>query len=166
MNKTNRKSETPQPGKSDLGHPHNEAAQDKPDVGGKAPSTIGELECPAELPPLARQEWERIVGELTVLGILSRFDRGALAVYCGAFAIWAEVMEALQKYGTMIKSPNGFPMPSPYLAIVNRQAETMIRIACEFGFTPAARSRNFSFSKSNSMLLEIPRHTTGEDGDL
>jgi phage terminase small subunit len=30
---------------------------------------------------------------------------------------------------------------SPYLAIGNRQAEIMMRIASEFGFTPASRSR-------------------------
>ena len=48
---------------------------------------------------------------------------------------------ALVKYGSMIKSPQGFPIQSPYLAIANRQAEIMMRIACEFGFTPASRSR-------------------------
>jgi P27 family predicted phage terminase small subunit len=112
------------------------------------------LEYPPELPPLAREEWNRIVGELTALGVLSKFDRGALAVYCGAYALWAEAMEAVQKFGSMIKSPNGYPVQSPYLATLNRQADTMMRIACEFGFTPAARSRNFSYTKANSMLLE------------
>jgi phage terminase small subunit len=37
------------------------------------------------------------------------------------------------------------------------KAETMMRIAGEFGFTPAARSRNFNFDKSNSMLLEFKK---------
>jgi phage terminase small subunit len=32
-------------------------------------------------------------------------------------------------------------LQSPYLAIANRQAEIMMRIASEFGFTPASRSR-------------------------
>jgi len=48
---------------------------------------------------------------------------------------------ALVKYGSMIKSPQGFPIQSPYLAIANRQAEIMMRIACEFGFTPASESQ-------------------------
>jgi len=30
-----------------------------------------------------------------------------------AFAIWLEAIEAIQKYGAMIKSPNGFPIQSP-----------------------------------------------------
>jgi P27 family predicted phage terminase small subunit len=113
------------------------------------------LECPPELGPLARQEWDRIVGELTSLGVLSSFDRGPLAAYCNAYALWIEATEAVQKYGAMIKSPNGYPTQSPYLATVNRQADTMVRIASEFGFTPASRSRIFSYSQKNSMLLEI-----------
>ncbi len=117
------------------------------------PSRI--LECPPELGPVARQEWDRIVGELTSLGVLSSFDRGPLAAYCTAFALWIDAMEMVQKHGAMIKSPNGFPMQSPYLSHLNKQAEIMTRIASEFGFTPASRSRIFSYSKSNSMLLEI-----------
>jgi P27 family predicted phage terminase small subunit len=112
------------------------------------------LECPAELAPVARQEWNRIAGELTRLGVLSSFDRAALAAYCTAYALWLEAAEMVQKHGAMIKSPRGFPIQSPYLSTLNRQAEIMIRLASEFGFTPASRSRSFSFSKSNSMLLE------------
>jgi|GEM_PF-702025 len=120
------------------------------------------LECPLELGPLARQEWDRIVGELTSLGVLSSFDRGPLAAYCNAYALWIEATEAVQKYGAMIKSPNGYPTQSPYLATVNRQADTMMRIASEFGFTPASRSRIFSYSQKTSMLLEIvDKHDDG-----
>jgi len=116
------------------------------------PSRI--LECPPELGPVARQEWERIVGELTQLGVLSSFDRGPLAAYCTAYALWSDAMEMVQKHGAMIKSPNGFPMQSPYLSHLNKQAEIMMRIASEFGFTPASRSRIFSFTQKNSMLLD------------
>jgi phage terminase small subunit len=40
----------------------------------------------------------------------------------------------------IVKSPSGYPIQSPYIAIANRQAEIMMRIASEFGFTPASRS--------------------------
>lgn len=117
------------------------------------PQNLG-LECPNELPPVAREEWNRIVGELTTLSILSRFDRAPLAIYCGAYALWVEAFDAIQKFGTVIKSPSGYPVQSPYVAILNRQSETLMRMSAEFGFTPAARSRNFSYAKSSSMLLE------------
>nr|WP_291855405.1 phage terminase small subunit P27 family [Bradyrhizobium sp.] len=98
-------------------------------------------DCPPELGPSAQREWNRLVGELSKLNLITNLDRAALASYCGAYALWAEATEAIQKFGTMVKSPSGFPMQSPYIAIANRQAEIMMRIASEFGFTPASRSR-------------------------
>ena len=141
--------------------------QDAPESGEIDPATgkptpIRRLECPPELPPRAREEWDRIVGELIALGVLSKFDLGPLAIYCGAFAMWSEAMDGLQKHGTMMKSPNGYPVQSPYVAVVNRQAETMMRIAGEFGFTPGSRSRNFNYNKSNSMLLEVKKEPGNE----
>jgi P27 family predicted phage terminase small subunit len=113
------------------------------------------VECPAELSPLAREEWDRIAPELTAAGRLTPFDRAALAAYCTAYAVWVEAVDGLQKYGTVMKSPNGHPVQSLYLSIVNRQVEIMIRIASEFGFTPASRCRLPSPSKGNSILLEL-----------
>jgi P27 family predicted phage terminase small subunit len=111
------------------------------------------LECPPELTMPARQEWDRIVGELTPLGILSSVDRAPLAAYCCAYALWIEAMEMVQKHGAMIKSPNGYPMQSPYLSHANKQYELMMKTAVEFGFTPASRSRIYSFRLRSSMLL-------------
>jgi P27 family predicted phage terminase small subunit len=111
-------------------------------------------ECPVELGPLAKREWDRLVGDLAKLNLLTNFDRAALAAYCGAYALWAEAMEAIQKYGTMIKSPSGYPVQSPYLAIANRQAEIMMRIASEFGFTPASRSRISTPSNMEPSLFD------------
>jgi P27 family predicted phage terminase small subunit len=115
---------------------------------GKRPLNVNEPkpevvapECPVELGPAARREWDRMVGQLMGLRMLSELDRAALAAYCGAYALWAEATEAIQKYGAMIKSPTGYPVQSPYVAIANRQTEIMMRIASEFGFTPASRSR-------------------------
>jgi P27 family predicted phage terminase small subunit len=112
-------------------------------------------ECPAELSPAARQEWMRLTAELAKLNLITHLDRGALATYCGAYALWAESMVQIQKYGTMVKSPTGYPMQSPYLAIANRQAELMMRIASEFGFTPASRSRITAPPPAQLPLLDL-----------
>ena len=45
-------------------------------------------------------------------------------------------MSSIERYGTMVKSPNGYPMQSPYVAVANKQVEIMGRIAAEFGMTP------------------------------
>ena len=98
-------------------------------------------DCPVALGPVARAEWDRLAQELSSLRLLTNLDRAALASYCGAYALWVEAMEAIQKYGAMVKSPSGYPIQSPYVAIANRQSELMMRFATEFGFTPASRSR-------------------------
>jgi len=46
-----------------------EAARDAPEGNGSAVLPASSLDCPRELPPIARQEWDRIVGELIVRGV-------------------------------------------------------------------------------------------------
>jgi P27 family predicted phage terminase small subunit len=72
-----------------------------------------------------------------------------------AYALWAEATEAIQKFGTMVKPPSGYPIESPYVSIANRQAEIMMRIASEFGFTPASRSRISMPIKNESNLFDL-----------
>jgi P27 family predicted phage terminase small subunit len=111
------------------------------------------LEAPPELSPVARQEWDRLMQEITSKGVLSAFDRAPLAAYCIAYALAIEALEGVQQYGSIIKSPNGFPIQSPYLTNLNKQLELMMRIASEFGFTPASRSRIFSYTLRKTLLL-------------
>ena len=61
-------------------------------------------ECPPELGPVARAEWDRLVVELAALRLLTNLDRAALAAYCGAYALWADATAHIEKYGAMIKS--------------------------------------------------------------
>jgi P27 family predicted phage terminase small subunit len=120
-------------------------------------------ECPPELGPVARKEWDRLAAELASLKILTALDRAALAAYCNAYGLWAEAIEAIQKYGTMVKSPSGYPIQSPYVSIANRQAEIMMRIASEFGFTPASRSRISTPSPESATLFDLFKTDTGQD---
>src|SRR6266576_2685661 len=113
-------------------------------------------DCPPELGLAAQREWARLVGELSSLNMITKLDRAALATYCGAYALWAEATEAIQKFGAMVKSPTGYPMQSPYISIANRQAEIMMRIASEFGFTPASRSRISMPQEDEPTLFDDP----------
>ena len=122
-------------------------------------------DCPAELSELARREWDRLAIEFGPLRVITNLDRAALAAYCGAYALWAEATEAIQKFGVMIKSPSGFPVQSPYLAIANRQTEIMMRIASEFGLTPASRSRIVTPGNGGPRLLDLFDQMPAEEAD-
>jgi P27 family predicted phage terminase small subunit len=97
--------------------------------------------CPACLGEEARKEWQRLARELADLGLLTGIDRGLLAAYCQAHALWVEAVSSIERYGTMVKSPNGYPMQSPYVAVANKQVDIMVRIAAEFGMSPSSRTR-------------------------
>lgn len=121
---------------------------------GSAPAALEPIiECPAILGPVARQEWDRIVSALAKTGVLTEFDRVPLAIFCADLAQWLDATENIQKYGTMIKSPSGYPVQSPYVAVANRAAERLLRIADQFGFTPASRGRVWMVNSNRSSSL-------------
>ena len=97
--------------------------------------------CPAHLSDEAKREWRRISKDLDGLGLLTRIDRAALALYCEAWGRWVEAEEALRKFGTVMKAPSGFPMQSPYLAIANKAMEQIRALLTEFGMSPSSRTR-------------------------
>src|ERR1700674_383610 len=97
--------------------------------------------CPRELSAVAKREWKRIARSLADMGLLSKIDRAALAGYCQSWATWIEAQAALRKHGVIIKSPNGFFMQSPYLAVANKAFEQMRLMLAEFGMSPSSRTR-------------------------
>ena len=97
--------------------------------------------CPSHLSKEAQKEWRRIVPELAAVGLITRMDRAALAMFCEAWGRWLEAEVALRKFGVMVKSPSGFPMQSPYLAVANKAMEQMRALLAEFGMSPSARTR-------------------------
>ena len=115
--------------------------------------------CPPELSEAAREEWHRLATQLAPLRLLTPLDRAALAAYCTAYALWAEAIKSIHEIGPVVKSPSGYPIQSPYLAIANRQAEIMMRIASEFGFTPLAAAELSSRILTNRHCLTMTKPT-------
>jgi P27 family predicted phage terminase small subunit len=97
--------------------------------------------CPSELNAVAKREWRRIAPELAALGLLAKIDRTALALYCDSYARWIEAIRSIEQYGVVIKSPNGYPMQSPYVAIANKAGEQVRLLLAEFGMSPSSRTR-------------------------
>jgi len=81
----------------------------------------------------------------------------------------------------MVKTPNGFEQPSPWLSITNKALEQLRGFAAEFGMTPATRSRvealpvpmgmdrardakrRLLFGEGNGKLAKYLRHESDED---
>ena len=97
--------------------------------------------APDHLSGEARKEWSRAGKFLLALGLISDLDRAAFAAYCTAYGRWIEAEQALKTYGVMLKSPTGFPIQSPYLAVANKAMEQMRALLAEFGMAPASRTR-------------------------
>lgn len=103
--------------------------------------------CPAELKGEARKEWKRVTVELHRYGMISEVDRGLLAMLCNTWARWVEAERMIAKMaatggqGLFVKTPNGFPVQSPWVAVSNKAIETYKSLCTEFGLSPSARTR-------------------------
>lgn len=128
---------TGNPGKRPLN-----SAEPKPDI------VLPDM--PRHLVGEARKEWKRITPELLRLGLLSRIDRAALAMYCSEWARYVRAELRMQRVAELMHedgageyavTPQGYRMQSVDLQISNKAKETCLRFLVEFGMSPAARSR-------------------------
>lgn len=100
-----------------------------------------DVKMPDWLSPDAVKHWPAVAKQLHDAGLLTAIDVTALGLYCEAFARWKDANGRIVKYGTVVKSPSGYPIQSPYLAIANKAHEQMTKLLTEFGMTPSSRSR-------------------------
>src|SRR5262245_4018599 len=112
--------------------------------------------CPPHLNPAAAAEWRRIGKALQRAGVVTTFDRAALAAYCQAWGRWVEAEERLRETPALVKTPSGHIQQSPWLTIANKQLELMGRYMVELGLTPAARSRVMAGSPIRGVVATEP----------
>lgn len=74
-------------------------------------------------------------------GLLKKLDISTLEIWVMAYSTYREAAQKLRVSGQVVKSPNNYPMVSPYLANMNKQAIIMLKAANEMGFTPSSRSK-------------------------
>ncbi|MBV8092090.1 MAG: P27 family phage terminase small subunit [Acetobacteraceae bacterium] len=107
------------------------------------PPAAGDMMCPQVV-----QENERALGYWTMYlanvapGHLSPIDAPLLARLCMALAYADQANESIEESGLVVNAPNtGFPIQSPYLAVLNRQTEIARKLASELALPPAERNR-------------------------
>lgn len=108
-------------------------------------------ECPKHLTGEARIEWNRVTKELHELGILTGIDRAALATYCMAWLDFVYASKKVDEEGEVITSKKfdkegneigvGGKYLNPWVGIKQSAMDRVVRIAAEFGMTPASRTR-------------------------
>jgi P27 family predicted phage terminase small subunit len=104
---------------------------------------------PSFLAGHALEEWGRVAPNLTLLGLLTDLDVTTLAAYCVAYQHWRTAEELLKElaevhpkaHGLLVRGSKGQAKSNPLLQVSREAAADMVRIAAEFGFSPAARSR-------------------------
>ena len=105
------------------------------------PGPLGEPPPLVRGRPSALAKWNELISQECWGPVVTRADADALEAYCLLYARMAEAEEKIARFGMMVKSPQGFPVQSPYVSIANRCREDMRKIASEFGGLPASRSR-------------------------
>lgn len=108
------------------------------------PQPVGDLaEPPPNLTDAQEEVWRYAVQHMPP-GVIKKVDRDLFVAWCEAVDRFntARLMQAMldrdSKLKLLIKTENGLA-PSPYNDILDKCAKTMIRLAQEFGFSPAAR---------------------------
>jgi P27 family predicted phage terminase small subunit len=101
-------------------------------------------------------------------GLLKHLDRSILAIWVVAEDLHREAAEKIAQYGLLTKSPHvGLPLQSPYLAILNKQAQIMLKAGAELGFSPSSRSRvQVVPAFAGSQFARLRRHKPWEFGEL
>ena len=102
---------------------------------------------PKELSKDAHEEWVRISQDLYNQGVLTKYDRAVLSIYCQLFGRWIEAERMLKtearkdpsNLGLAIYTANGNLIQNPLVGICNKAARDCLKYGAELGLTPSAR---------------------------
>lgn len=100
--------------------------------------------CPDFLSADAKTEWRRIINDLVTLGVVTKIDRGELAVYCEAWADWKharKTIATMKDNGFVETTPSGYKQMSAWMQVANRAEDRMRTAGASFGLNPSARMR-------------------------
>lgn len=122
------------------------SSPDKTSKAGRPAKPIDEPPVKIPLPPasLTAEEVDCFVvmaQKLAGMRIMTEMDVDALVIYCRN---WLDAKEAHQKVlesGMIVKSPKGYPIVNPWLAVRRKAEDKCLRILAEFGMTPSSRNR-------------------------
>ena len=109
---------------------------DEPDPGASVPT------CPIWVKGEAKKEWNRIVGKLAAIGMLTELDRAILVDYCMAWKEYAEVSKKIESgeyKDKFMDTFGGGKTLHPALKLRDLTLKRLNQAASHFGLSPACR---------------------------
>jgi len=109
------------------------------------PAALGRPTDPPDwLDPVAQEAWRFAIANAPV-GVLGRIDVGVLGIWCTAYSLHRAAYAEITKRGRaalVYRAPQAdVLLINPYVSVMNKQAQIMLKAASELGFTPASRPR-------------------------
>lgn len=106
----------------------------------------GRPRCPVWLKGNAKTEWKKLVEMTDRMGILTKVDGNALARYCRLWQRWRRAEDFIEEHGDQypVKDGKGNTVGFrifPSAKIASILCVELRRLECEFGLTPASRTR-------------------------
>lgn len=101
------------------------------------------LKQPKPLSPEAKKEWKRVVKLYRQLdtSIINDLDIAVLAAYCESVAIYQKAEAEYQTGQLVYLSAEGRPAENPYIAIMRREGQNIIKYAEQLCLSPVGRAR-------------------------
>jgi P27 family predicted phage terminase small subunit len=102
---------------------------------------------PADMPPPeylsaeAKEFWRENFDELRADGRLDPLSIGLFVALCSTFGTLRQSAIALQGAPLIVPDRDGAMRKSPWLMVQTKAAAQYLRLAAEFGMTPASRAR-------------------------
>ena len=115
--------------------------------------TLHELPDPPKyLNKIGKAEYYSAANELQHLGILNNVNFNLFVAYCTQVAVYFDAIERLHESGSVIVDASENPKVNPFMRVANDSLANMIRIACEFGITPASASKVNANKKTDNKM--------------
>jgi P27 family predicted phage terminase small subunit len=116
--------------------------------------------APAWLDKEGKKLWRYFAPRLAEVRVVTELDQQCLAIYCSAAARLAKGEAAIAEKGEVVKSPAGFAQPNPWIGIIQKCQEVMLRYGQELGLSPASRTRiKVAPAKPSRRVMNFSRYT-------
>ena len=99
-----------------------------------------EISAPAWLSDDAAEEYCRVVREAGKINLLDNMDLSVLAIYADNYSRYIDASEHLQADGSTVMGANNL-IPSPYIAIADKCANTIFKCSAKLGLATTDRLR-------------------------